>query len=422
MYLYLDSVLHLKKNYPVLLRIIKYQAFFQLILAILMFAYPYWGSLICYGTANIFHLSVVVILSYLSIKGNISARLILVGASSFLISIIIYILYSFNILPSNIVTDNILIFGNIIEILFSSLALSNKINTFRKEKEKAQEQAIFHANENQRILREQNALLEKTVTEKTSDILASYNKLVSISSKLKESEIKLIELNAAKDKFFSIIGHDLKSPFNSIIGFSEVLLEQIMANNYKGIDEYARIIHQSSNKAMNLLMNLMEWAQSQTGGLMFNRENIEIKSFVDDLTQLYEEIAKQKAITIKKMLPNNANVFADKAMIITIFRNLISNALKFTKPSGEIIVSAKKKQNELIFSVADTGIGIPQNSIERLFRIDQSFSTNGTNNEKGTGLGLILCKEYIEKHGGKIWVESEEGKGTTFSFTLPMNN
>jgi diguanylate cyclase len=181
MYLYLDSVLRLKKNYPVLFRIIKYQAFFQLILAVLMFIEPYWSSLICYGTANIFHISVVVILSYLSLKGNISARLILVGASSFLISIIIYIFYSFNILPSNIITNNILIFGNIVEILFSSLALSNKINSLRREKEKAQEEAIFQANENRRILSEQNTLLENIVKEKTSDLLASYNKMEKIA-------------------------------------------------------------------------------------------------------------------------------------------------------------------------------------------------------------------------------------------------
>ncbi len=236
----------------------------------------------------------------------------------------------------------------------------------------------------------------------------------------KNNELKLIELNATKDKFFSIIAHDLKAPFNSIIGYSELLIEQIKEKNYEKIGEFANIVLQSSNRAMDLLINLMEWAQSQTGRLIFKPENLEIKSFIDDTTQLYEEIAKQKLITIKKQLPDNDTVFADKAMSSTVFRNLISNAIKFTNPNGEIIISVEKKQNEFIFSVADTGIGIPQNSIERLFRIDQSFSTNGTNNEKGTGLGLILCKEFIEKHGGKIWVESKEGKGSCFYFTFPI--
>lgn len=164
----------------------------------------------------------------------------------------------------------------------------------------------------------------------------------------------------------------------------------------------------------------MEWAQSQTGRLLFKPIDIEIKSFIDDITQFYEEIAIQKLITIKKHLPDNYTVFADKAMISTVFRNLISNAIKFTKPYGEIIISVEKKQSEFVFSVADTGIGIPQSSIEKLFRIDQSFSTEGTNKEKGTGLGLILSKEFIEKHGGKIWVESAEGKGSCFYFTFPV--
>lgn len=240
-------------------------------------------------------------------------------------------------------------------------------------------------------------------------------------SDIKNAENELIKLNATKDKLFSIIAHDLKTPFNSIIGFSELLIEQIKEKDYEKIGEFANIVLQSSNRSMDLLINLMEWAQSQTGRLIFKPENLEIKTFIDDTTQLYEEIAKQKLITIKKHLPNNDTVFADKAMISAVFRNLISNAIKFSEPNAEIIISVEKKQNEFIFSVTDNGIGIPQDSIDRLFRIDQNFSTKGTNNEKGTGLGLILCTEFIEKHGGKIWVESEVRKGSVFKFTLPLN-
>lgn len=240
-------------------------------------------------------------------------------------------------------------------------------------------------------------------------------------TEIKDNELKLIELNATKDKFFSIIAHDLKSPFNSIIGYGELLIEHIKEKNYDRIEDFANIVLKSSNRAMDLLKNLMEWAQSQTDKLLFNPENIEIKPFIENITQFYEEIAKQKLITIKKQIPDNDTIFADKAMISTLFRNLISNAIKFTKPDGEINISVEKKPNEYIFSVSDNGIGIPKESIDKLFRIDQSFSTNGTNNEKGTGLGLILCKEFVEKHGGKIWVESEEGKGSIFSFTLPIS-
>ena len=235
---------------------------------------------------------------------------------------------------------------------------------------------------------------------------------------LKEKNEELSTINAEKDKFFSIIAHDLKSPFNSIIGFSDLLIEQINNNDDDGIAKYAKIIQQSSNRAMDLLMNLMEWSRSQTGRIEFNPENCKIVNCINETTLFYNDIAIQKSITIKNILPPKASVFADKAMLNTVLRNLVSNAIKFTHPGGEIIISAEKKQNEIIFSVSDSGVGISKSNIEKLFRIDNNYSTPGTQKEKGTGLGLILCKEFIEKHGGKIWVESEEGTGSTFYFTL----
>jgi len=230
---------------------------------------------------------------------------------------------------------------------------------------------------------------------------------------------ELQSLNAQKDKFFSIIAHDLRSPFNSIIGLSEILVERINEKDYDGIENYARIILQSSHRAMNLLNNLMEWAQSQTDRMEFNQKHFDITEFIQEITLMFEDIAGQKGIVIKKELPLNAIVFADQAMINTVLRNLISNAVKFTKPGGEIIVSVNEEKDKLMVSVKDNGIGIPKEVIGKLFRIDENYSTRGTANEAGTGLGLILCKEFIEKHEEKIWVESEEGNGSTFYFTLP---
>ncbi len=241
------------------------------------------------------------------------------------------------------------------------------------------------------------------------------------AQQLKESEIKLIELNASKDKFFSIISHDLKSPFNSIVGLCELLVERIKNKNIEGIDLYGNLIIKSSNKAMDLLLNLMEWSRSQTGRIIFNPEYFDMVACINKITLLFDELAGQKSIAIKNILPHKAIVFADNAMISTVVRNLISNAVKFTVPGGEIIVSAMEKQNEIIFSVSDSGVGISKSSIEKLFRIDQSYSTTGTNKETGTGLGLILCKEFVEKNNGVIWVESEQGKGSIFYFTLPFN-
>ena len=230
----------------------------------------------------------------------------------------------------------------------------------------------------------------------------------------------LFESNAEKDKFFSIIAHDLKSPFNSILGFSDLLVTQVREKDYKGIDQYADIIQQSSKSAMDLLMNLMEWSKAHTGRMEFKPEYFDLNELIQDSEQLYTGAIIQNKITMTINVPSNTIVFADKNMISTLFRNLISNAFKFTHSEGTISLSVVKDKHEFTFSVSDNGVGIPKEAINKLFRIDENYSTLGTHNEKGTGLGLILCKELIEKHSGKIWCESELGKGSTFYFTLPI--
>lgn len=237
----------------------------------------------------------------------------------------------------------------------------------------------------------------------------------------KNNELKLIELNATKNKFFSIIAHDLKSPFNSIIGYSDLLLEQINGKNYEKTGEIANIILQSSNRAMDLLMNLMAWAQSQSGKMDFNPVSFDIISLINEVTLLLNDTARQKSILIINKLPPNIQVNADYEMISTVLRNLISNAIKFTQPEGKITISASDKQNQVIVSVSDTGVGISKERIDKLFTISDGYSTPGTQNEKGTGLGLILCKEFVNKNNGEIWVESKLGIGTTLYFSLPLN-
>ncbi len=253
-------------------------------------------------------------------------------------------------------------------------------------------------------------------------LIASINDITRrkrMEEELVESELKLRALNASKDKFFSIIAHDLKNPFSSIIGFSSLLQERIREKDYEGIEQYSEIILSSAERAMNLLMNLLEWSRSQTGRMEFSPEYIEMVKMINEVVDLMSDTALQKSITISCNLPKNAVAFADKAMVGTILRNLVTNALKFSLPGGKIKIAAEQKKDELILSFADNGIGINNNNIKKLFRIEEGFSTPGTNNEKGTGLGLILCKEFVEKHGGKIWVESKPGKGSTFYFSLP---
>ena len=225
--------------------------------------------------------------------------------------------------------------------------------------------------------------------------------------------------NAQKDKFFSIIAHDLKSPFNSILGFSEWLVEKVKKKDFKDVDKYAGIIHQSSNHVYGLLVNLLEWSQAQTGGVKLNPEHFDLVAFVEYSLTIYNDIATQKSINIKRSLPKTLPVYADRHMLNSILRNLVSNAIKFTQNGGTVKISAVKQSSEIIITIADNGKGIPKERLDKLFCIAHSESTPGTANEKGTGLGLILCKDFIDKHGGNIWVESEEGAGSTFCFTIP---
>ncbi|WP_339925731.1 PAS domain S-box protein [uncultured Cyclobacterium sp.] len=251
----------------------------------------------------------------------------------------------------------------------------------------------------------------------TQDITERYN----AEEALRKSEEKLRELNAQKDKFFSIIAHDLKNPFNAIMGLSQLLIDQIKEKDYEGIEEYGTYISESTEKAMNLLVNLLNWARSQTGRMEFNPENFEIVELIEENKMLLAGNASQKLISIKTSLPEKLTVFADKQMISTVIRNLLSNAIKFTKENKEILITVKENPENIHVSIKDQGIGIAADRLEKLFRIDSSVSTPDTNNERGTGLGLILCKEFVVKHGGNIGVESEKGKGSTFYFTLPKN-
>lgn len=241
----------------------------------------------------------------------------------------------------------------------------------------------------------------------------------------KKAEVALEEvvrqlhiLNAQKDKFFSIIAHDLKNPFNAIIGYSELLMMEVREKNYKSVEEFAGIILDSSVKAMDLLGNLMRWAESHTGRIIFDPKRIVLNEVVTEITDMFDQIAIQKDVTIKNEIPDKIEVLADKDMLATVIRNLVSNAVKFTHPGGEILIKIKEDPDKVTLSVKDNGVGIKKQDLEKLFRIDATFSSMGTKNEKGTGLGLVLCWEFVERHGGKIWAEAEHGVGSSFFVSL----
>lgn len=235
------------------------------------------------------------------------------------------------------------------------------------------------------------------------------------------NEINLRNLNATKDKFFSIIAHDLRSPFNSILGFSQLLSESVQSMDYELVKQYATIIEKSTLRTMDLLTNLLEWSRAQTGRMEFMPEYLEIGSVLNNVLELLEQSAQQKSITIIKEPFPTSTVYADRTLTSTVLRNLLSNAIKFTHIGGEIRLSAKQHGGMLEICVHDNGIGMKKENLRKLFRIEESYSTKGTLNEQGTGLGLLLCKEFVEKQGGKMRVESEFEKGSVFCFTLPVN-
>ncbi|MCX6332864.1 MAG: PAS domain-containing sensor histidine kinase [Bacteroidia bacterium] len=237
---------------------------------------------------------------------------------------------------------------------------------------------------------------------------------------LRKNEAQLKELNATKDKFFNIIAHDLKNPFTSLIGSSELLFRNIDKMDNEKIKTLALILNDASKSGYAILLNLLDWSRSQTGLLKFNPENINLKDLVDEHILNLEQISSNKEIKIFSEIRNDLFIYGDKNMIKTVLRNLLSNAVKYSHRSDKVIVCASVYDKEVIITVKDNGIGIPEEDIKNIFRIDAKYSVPGTENEQGTGLGLKLCKEFVEKQGGEIWVESTEHKGSEFKFSIPV--
>ena len=234
---------------------------------------------------------------------------------------------------------------------------------------------------------------------------------------------ELESLNLTKDKFFSIIAHDLRNPFAGILGVSEMLEEKLKetnTNNSLELQKMTQLIQTSSRSAYALLENLMQWAKTQTGELNFEPIITSIDAIIEATLPLVNGNAYKKNISIEKDLCPEKFIFADPALTNTILRNILTNAIKFTYPNGKIKIATRVNDSFVEVSISDNGIGIKEENINKLFRIDSKFSKIGTDSERGTGLGLILCKEFVEKQGGIIRVESEFGKGSTFTFSLPV--
>lgn len=245
-------------------------------------------------------------------------------------------------------------------------------------------------------------------------------KYVELNNQLAESEFKLQQLNSSKDKLFSIIGHDLKNPIFTMLGTSQILEEDYNELSDGEKKELIKIIYDTATNTQKLLEDLLSWSRAQSDLIQVNLESLSLKNIIKENIKLVNTQAENKKIALKVNANSTLLVYADKNLLSTVIRNLLTNAVKFTPEGGAVNVNAVEDGAFVQMSVEDTGIGLSNDDMKKLFRIDVNNKEIGRAREKGTGLGLILCKEFCEKQGGKIWVESEAGKGSKFFITIPI--
>lgn len=287
-----------------------------------------------------------------------------------------------------------------------------------------------------KTIKEQNEALtiyQKNLLKLNEELIASKDAIEQnafqvnlLNSKLIESEEELLKANESlekanqeKDKFFSIIAHDLRSPFSGFLGLTEILVDNEADLTEEEKKDFIINMKASAEKLFKLLENLLEWARLQRGTMTVEAENTPLNYVVKSNFEIINAKSNLKNIQTKTNVPDDLMVYADYSMLNGILRNLLSNAVKFTPAGGEVVVDAKRKDEHIVVSVKDSGIGIPNVIIDKLFTLGEKTARAGTDGEASTGLGLLLCKDYLEKMGCKIWVESEEQKGSTFYFTLP---
>ena len=263
--------------------------------------------------------------------------------------------------------------------------------------------------------------IEEHLTQKANEIEKGQALLLAEKMELEKQKADLEQKNSAKDRFFTIISHDLKNPFSAIINITDLMLNDIYHNDPQKDREYIKQINFYSHRIFGLLENLLQWARSQTGQIKISYKKIDLNYMFNNIIELQSGVAQQKNIFIDMDPDLDLYAFADQNMVTFIFRNILSNALKFSLDNSTVTIKAEETDNDMIaISITDQGMGMDEKQIDNLFKIDsRSLSYNDNNELEGTGLGLILCKEFVEKNNGTISVSSTKGKGSTFTFTIP---
>jgi len=401
--------LQLSKNAPHLIRII-----WLLTAVCIIFPLLNVFGVEVVDLANTFQVIVAIcslLLLYVAVnlwrKGFRQGKIYTLGWSVTIFSIIIMvILLQTDLLPYNFYTRNILYFGVTLQVLVFSMALADRLNTMRREKQHVQA-------ENMRLMNDQNTMLEQKVKERTAELEKQKKKVEAQARNLKE-------VNATKDKLLSIVGHDLRGSIGSLRDL--LMMDDINTITPEDFLMFKPQLQENVSNLYEALDNLLLWSYSQMKGMKSKPELLKLSVVATQTTTLLAEIAKKKQITISREIPPELMVYADHNQVDILMRNLISNALKFTPTGGTITLTARNNQKMTEIAVADTGIGMSRDQLDKLFKVNAHFSTYGTNGETGTGLGLLLCYEMAELNKGAITVASEQNKGTTFTVSLPAAN
>ncbi len=341
-------------------------------------------------------LLILICAGYSFYKNYRPARYFLLAWVALLLAAALFSLRNLGFIPANWLTDMALYIGGILQTLFISFALGDRINLLVRENQEVKEKEL----QLEHIAKEK---LEQEVKDRTEEIQ-------------KKNE-QLEELNQVKDKLFSVVAHDLKGPLNSLKGTLSIL--RMGALSKEEFDELAKNLDAQLNQTTSFLENLLIWGRTQIQGELFSLEHVHVDELAANTINLLKGEIEQKNIQVSLQAINAPVAYGDKNMILTVIRNLLSNAIKFTDVGGSVQCVIEKNDTYLIISIADSGKGIQPRYLENIFSL-KGISTLGTREEKGTGIGLVLCKEFVEQNGGKIWCESTLNKGSTFSFSLPL--
>lgn len=349
--------------------------------------------------STIYSIFIAVVASYTLTEGKMRTKLLILSAITTLIIIALEYFFPEYIISYQSRLSRYLDIGlySVIAIIALVFYLNIYYNEYKKTVKKLEE-----SNHKLLIAQQESKKQQKRIEEQNQELI----------EKTKDLE-KTIE---TKDRFYSIIAHDLKSPFNSIIGFSELINDEIKQENIKNIQTYSSYLTESSEQAYKLLLNLLDWSRVQTMDIKYRPSALDLKELIVDQINIFKYMAVAKNNVFETNL-EDCTVFADKNMLETIIRNLISNAIKYTE-NGKIIIKTCYKENACLIKIEDTGLGIDKNTLKNIFQ--SQVSLPGTKGEKGSGLGLRLCKEFVETNKGQLDVLSQHGKGSTFSFTLPV--